>query len=86
MFPSEMDTEDVLSLGRAQWDIIAVNRSYLRDLHKVTELMGMTKEVCDSIWHVFKLDKKFRLDLVAVRGGRLVRQKVVDLLVPHAEA
>ena len=86
MFPSEMDTEDVLSLGWAQRNIIAVDRSYLRDLHKVSELMGVTEEIGDSVGHVFKLDEKFRLNLVTVRGGWLVGQKVVDLLVPHAKA
>ena len=84
--PGEVDSIDVLFKGRAQEDFICGDASDLRDLHQVAELFCNGIEVSHGGRQVLFFHEKFALDLIAVRGSRLVRFEMVDLLVPHAKA
>ena len=86
MFPCEMNAYDVLSLGWAQRNVILFDSPELCYLDIVAEFVPMTVKISDCGRHIVELDEEFGLDLITVGRRRLVRQEVVDLLVPHAES
>lgn len=59
MLPREVNTEDALAFRGTQRYVIPEDAPDLRDLHEVTELVGLAVQICHGCGHVLLLDEEF---------------------------